>query len=101
MAKRFTRVNENFVCQNCGQKVKGSGYTNHCPKCLWSKHVDINPGDRQVTCQGLMKPVAIENKKGSYVIVHQCTICKQRKRNKAAGNDSFEEILRIAGQVRG
>lgn len=38
--KNFTRVIEDFICENCGTEVKGNGYTNHCPKCLWSKHVD-------------------------------------------------------------
>ncbi|MFA6992594.1 MAG: RNHCP domain-containing protein, partial [Candidatus Gracilibacteria bacterium] len=42
MPKRFSRTIEDFVCEKCGAKVKGDGYTNHCPKCLWSKHVDIN-----------------------------------------------------------
>ena len=62
----FNRKKENFVCENCGEKVEGNGYTNHCPNCLWSKHVDINPGDRAETCHGLLKPIAVEDnpKKG-------------------------------------
>ena len=47
---RFIRREENFVCEVCGAKVKGTGYTNHCPQYLWSKHVDkLIPGDRAVT----------------------------------------------------
>ena len=70
MAKRFQRKIEDFVCANCGAKIKGNGYTNHCPACLWSKHVDINPGDRASVCGGLMKPIDIELKKGKYVLLY-------------------------------
>ena len=55
--KRFTRTIENFTCGICGTEVKGSGYTDHCPKCLWSEHVDIFPGDRKAECGGLMEPI--------------------------------------------
>lgn len=41
----FTVVDEEFVCDNCGEKVPKLEYScrNHCPKCLHSKHMDINP----------------------------------------------------------
>ena len=42
----FTRKVEDFTCEHCGREVHGNGYTNHCPHCLHSKHVDVNPGDR-------------------------------------------------------
>ena len=29
---------EDFICENCGAFVVGTGYTSHCPQCLWSKH---------------------------------------------------------------
>ena len=58
--KQFVRRREDFVCEHCGTKVVGDGYTNHCPKCLWSKHVDIMPGDRAEDCQGLMRPIDIK-----------------------------------------
>ena len=74
-ARKFQRTIEDFTCENCGFVNKGTGYTNHCPRCLWSKHVDINPGDRQSVCQGLMKPVQVEIKGQEYIIVHRCTKC--------------------------
>ena len=52
--KKFIKVKEDFVCEHCGAEVKGDGYTNHCPKCLWSKHVDVHPGDRAAECGGMM-----------------------------------------------
>lgn len=95
MKKKFQRKIENFICKNCGAKVIGDGYTNHCPLCLWSKHVDINPGDRASNCQGLMEPIALENKNGEQVIVHRCIKCGFQKRNKVAKNDSFNDLLNI------
>ena len=71
-------IDESFICENCGKEVKPLGYScrNHCPYCLYSKHVDINPGDRAEECHGLLEPLGIEmsSKKG-YVIVYKCKKC--------------------------
>lgn len=97
-SKKFQRNIEDFVCEKCGFEVKGSGYTNHCPRCLWSKHVDVNPGDRLNECGGMMEPVRIEMKEGEYVIIHKCVKCGHEKRNKAAEEDNFGEILKISSE---
>ena len=68
----------------------GNGYTNHCPDCLWSKHVDIQPGDRAATCRGLMEPVAIEYVRSEFVIVHRCAACGHVRRNRAATDDQLD-----------
>jgi len=94
--KKFQRTKENFTCENCEHFVEGTGYTNHCPQCLWSKHVDINPGDRTETCQGLMKPTEIQQKKKEYSILHTCTKCGLEKKNKTAKDDDFNEVLKIS-----
>ncbi len=94
--KRFTRTIEDFTCEHCGFKVKGTGYTNHCPKCLWSKHVDINPGDRANNCGGMMKPTHLEIDHGEYVITHICEKCGYGKKNKASKNDDFDKLLELA-----
>ena len=70
MGAKFTEIDEGFVCEHCGKKVEPLGYScrNHCPECLYSKHVDINPGDREETCHGLLEPIDIEiNSKKGYV----------------------------------
>ena len=100
LTKKFQRKKENFICENCGARVKGTGYTNHCPNCLWSKHVDVNPGDRQADCGGMMAPIGIDSKKGEYVILHKCTKCGYERKNKAVENDDFNTILRVAGELR-
>lgn len=63
-SSKFTKIDEEFVCENCGRVVPKLGYTcrNHCPYCLYSKHLDINPGDRAETCHGILEPIGIRNK---------------------------------------
>lgn len=93
--KKFKRTIENFVCENCGKEVIGNGYTNHCPNCLYSKHVDINPGDRMSTCGGLMKPIEIQQKNGEFIILHRCEKCGFERKNKVVDGDNFDEIIKI------
>ena len=94
--KKFTKKVENFICENCGKSVMGNGYTNHCPFCLYSKHVDINPGDRSCTCGGLMKPIEIQQKNGEFVILHKCTKCGLERKNKVQENDDINKIIEIS-----
>jgi len=95
-AKKFTKVVEDFTCEKCGFAVAGMGFTNHCPKCLWSRHVDVNPGDRAAGCGGMMEPVRVESDGDGQVITHRCVKCGHEKRNKAAADDDFEVLLDIA-----
>ena len=52
-----------FVCNVCARTVfpngAGSGHRNHCPYCLSSQHLDIEPGDREADCGGVMEPIAV------------------------------------------
>ncbi len=93
--KKFQRRIEDFTCEQCGEEVKGDGYTNHCPKCLWSKHVDVNPGDRASACGGLMKPVCVEGSTPNYHIVHDCVRCGQKARIIGDKMDSEKALLAI------
>lgn len=96
MTRHFQRRIEDFTCGHCGLEVQGDGYTNHCPRCLWSKHVDVFPGDRAAQCGGLMPPVALEGKPGTYRILHRCQICSAEKWNAAAEADDFAALLALA-----
>ncbi len=98
--KKFKRTKEDFVCENCGFFVNGDGYTNHCPKCLWSKHVDVNPGDRLAVCGGLMKPEYLELKNGKYIIFHKCMKCGHVKKNKISKKDDFDKIITLSKKVK-
>ena len=97
--KKFRRTIEDFLCEHCGTFVKGDGYTDHCPKCLWSKHVDINPGDRAAICQGLMEPVGLEGSSPSYRVVNKCTVCGYVKRNDVSGSDDSRVVVALARKV--
>lgn len=101
MEPKFQRRIEDFTCEHCGAQVTGNGFTNHCPVCLWSKHVDINPGDREETCQGLMRPVGVSRKGDRYRILFRCTNCGMERWNKSVPEDDFEVLLRIAREQAG
>lgn len=94
--------NTGFICQNCGQTVlplNNGGYRNHCPFCLFSRHVDNVPGDRREQCGGLMRPVGIRYKPGKGCqIIYRCLICGAERVNKAAVDTvQPDDIEAIAG----
>jgi len=97
--RKFQRKKENFKCLNCGTEVAGTGYTDHCPVCLWSRHVDINPGDRAEKCRGLLEPVGVEVKAGGYVICYKCRECGFRHRVRASGDDNMEELIKLSANI--
>jgi rubrerythrin len=99
MVKYFQKIKEDFVCEACGAEVKGNGYTNHCPVCLVSKHVDIFPGDRLEECQGLMDPVALEAKGDAYRITHRCRTCSYEKINDTQKEDSMDAVYALAKKL--
>ncbi len=90
----FIPRQEPFVCEQCKadvQPLAEGSYRNHCPHCLYSKHVDQDgPGDRASSCKGLMKPVGIDShsKKG-WIIIHRCETCAKEQPNKAAPDDDL------------
>ena len=96
--KRFNMIDENFICEVCGKEVSKLNYTarDHCPFCLCSKHVDINPGDRLETCHGVLKPVGIEKFKDTYKIIYKCNKCGMNKRNIMANDDNMDEIIKLS-----
>jgi hypothetical protein len=73
--------------------VHGDGYTNHCPGCLWSRHVDVHPGDRAAACRALMEPVALLYERGSFVLVHRCVACGHQRRNRTGAGDDLSVLL--------
>jgi RNHCP domain len=69
--------------------LSNGSYRNHCPICLWSKHVDELPGDRAATCRGLMSPERVEQRRGKgLVIIHRCVVCGFVRPNKIADDPS-------------
>lgn len=102
-------MNSNFKCENCGKEVSaeaiGTKNRNHCPFCLYSKHVDLDvSGDRKATCHGLMEPVGLtfkeegqdkygHKKRGELMLIHLCKKCGDISINRIAGDDDEKTLL--------
>jgi len=89
-----------FVCGRCGRTVgptaSGTRHRNHCPYCLWSRHVDRRPGDRRSSCRSLMAPVAIWDRGGEWVLLHRCERCASIRANRVAPDDDITALLTLA-----
>jgi hypothetical protein len=94
-----------FNCGHCGRPVTpdpyGSRHRNHCPWCLWSRHVDDRtPGDRASPCGGAMEPVAVWSRvDGEWAIIHRCATCGHLKSNRIAGDDSPWSLMALAARA--
>lgn len=91
----FIKNKEDFICENCSIKNNGNGYTNHCSECLYSKHVDNDPGDRLNSCAGLMEPIYVSYTNNEKYVVHKCIKCSLEKRNLLNETDSVEMMIQI------
>ncbi len=72
MNKRFTfkNYNKDFKCIHCHHLVPADSLVsgvinrNHCPYCLYSRHLDLHQaGDRLSACKSQMQPVALTFKR--------------------------------------
>ena len=68
----------------------------YCPYCLFSKHVDINPGDRSNNCLGLLKPIGVEKFKNTYKIIYKCNNCNQLHKNIICDDDNMDLIIKLS-----
>jgi DNA-directed RNA polymerase subunit RPC12/RpoP len=108
----------NFRCAHCGQQVvfdpliSGVKNRNHCPHCLWSRHVDLNrPGDRLAECKGGMRPIGLTLKRsrnkyarerdGEVMLIHQCAECGKLSINRIAADDNEALILQTLDESAG
>ena len=85
----------------------GTANRNHCPACLWSKHMDEKEsGDRKATCMGMMEPIGLTFKKegldkygkerqGEIMLVHKCEKCGKVVINRIAGDDQTNQIMSL------
>ena len=86
---------ESFKCGHCkafiGPTISGGRHRNHCPLCLYSRHVDDRRmGDRASECRALMEPIgSFFRPKGEQVVVHRCLGCGFERHNRVAADDSF------------
>ncbi|WP_129664508.1 RNHCP domain-containing protein [Phytoactinopolyspora endophytica] len=98
---RQTRRVRTFRCLNCRLDVPddapGTAHRNHCPTCLWSRHVDNKPGDRGAHCGARMEPVAITARSdGEWLVIHRCTQCAELHSNRIAGDDNALTLFTLA-----
>lgn len=110
-----------FNCINCGKEASlpigvGTHHRNHCPFCLYTRHVDEYNGDRKSICNGKMKPIGLTYKnegvdkygkirQGEIMLIHICKICGKISINRIAGDDKEEVILKllkesVAGEIK-
>ena len=100
--KNFIRKKEDFVCEHCGEKVVGDGYTDHCPKCLWAKHVDrLIPGDRESDCGGMMEPIATQFSISNFQfsIKYKCTKCRHTFKVREGKGDDREKLIELSAII--
>lgn len=96
--KNFVKNDNGFECVNCGVMVSPLGYTSrdHCPKCLYSVHIDIMPGDRLNDCLGKLVPIGIEKYKDTFKILYRCEKCGKHVKNIMANDDDMDEIINVS-----
>ena len=101
----MSRASENtaFTCHRCSLEVaplSNGSYRNHCPGCLYSQHLDLVPGDRAFSCEGMMEPIGMKYRSGKGLqVVHRCMTCGMVRANRAASGtvqpDDLEALLRL------
>lgn len=90
----------------CAPSLAGVHNRNHCPRCLWSRHMDWRvAGDRRSTCRAPMEPVGLTTKRsrnkyarerdGELMLIHRCAGCGGLSINRVAADDSAEAILEL------
>ncbi|MCC7205385.1 MAG: RNHCP domain-containing protein [Phycisphaeraceae bacterium] len=97
-----SQENAGFACAHCGRKVQpltNGSYRNHCPWCLYSLHVDHEPGDRTATCHGLMEPVGFKLSPKGWQVIHRCLRCGAVKSNRLALDDAQPDSIDVITRI--
>lgn len=116
MSRNDVSHNGDFTCKHCGRFVSSSALLagvnnrNHCPYCLWSRHLDLwQAGDRLSACKGAMRPVGLAVKavrkkygpgRGELMLVHTCTECGKLSANRIAADDDAAALLVLLDNPR-
>lgn len=101
MNNNNNKGSQDFTCKVCGAYVTAEGggtkNRNHCPVCLSSVHLDIEPGDRAADCGGTMEPIGVwVRKNGEWALIHRCKICGTLSSNRIAADDNPVKLMSIA-----
>lgn len=97
----YRSENSAFICEKCGRGVmpaeSGTGNRNHCPECLWSRHVDCRTGDRMSVCRGMMEPIGVwVKRRDEWALIHRCVKCGFIRANRIAGDDNNMRLMILA-----
>ena len=101
-----------FNCLHChnfvsaGVILSGVNNRNHCPYCLWSRHLDWQAaGDRLSACKAGMRPIGLTVKRtrkkygsvgqGELMLIHHCTDCGKFAINRIAADDDGKAAMEI------
>ncbi len=96
-----TEQDQAFKCVHCkqfiGAPISGGRHRNHCPNCLWSRHVDdSHPGDRKSDCHAAMEPVGrLVRRNGEQVLLHRCRSCGKDDPNRIAADDNPLLLMKL------
>jgi hypothetical protein len=102
---------QEFRCLHCqvlvhiNHRYAGVNNRNHCPYCLWSRHLDeFKAGDRMSACKAAMKPIGLTLKEshnkyrsnsGELMLVHLCQDCGRVIINRIAADDYPPTIMQV------
>jgi hypothetical protein len=100
LSRKNRRETHGFQCVKCSlfiaAEAYGTRHRNHCPRCLWSRHVDDEPGDRAAACRAPMAPIGVEVRgDGEWAVIHRCAGCRTIRTNRIAGDDSELALLQL------
>ena len=56
----------------------------------------MNPGDRQSSYQGIMRPIGVELKCKEHSILHRCVKCGHERKNKMSEEDNFDAVIQLS-----
>ncbi|MCZ6836189.1 MAG: RNHCP domain-containing protein [Planctomycetota bacterium] len=101
MSRKSRPDSKGFTCIHCRTPVPGTSYgtkhRNHCPGCLWSRHVDDEIGDRRSPCTQPMEPIGVAIRDdGEWTLIHKCLGCGMLRTNRIAGDDRELSLLSLA-----
>lgn len=97
----FRTPSDDFRCGHChaliGPPPSGGKHRNHCPRCLYSRHVDgRTPGDRASDCGATMAPAGVfARRNGEQALVHRCLGCGFERHNRIAADDDIVAVMRL------
>lgn len=104
-------INSDFTCLHCRVYVTANPLVcrvhnrNHCPLCLYSRHMDLHQaGDRLAACRAVMSPlgltVKVSAKKygsnlGELMLIHCCSQCGAISINRIALDDDNDRLIQL------